>query len=218
MGIAFEQRIGWKKFLLIYLLTGVFGALTHSVINLGSPIPLVGASGAIFGILGAFAFAYPWDEVVMPIPVVIMIITKIKVIYAAIIFMVVETVIVSIDVPDSTAHFAHFGGLISGVILAAVLLKRRSREESETSKNPVYYDPSAEQKARKINFENLRNLGQTPEQKEMLDKVEKETVPQVRDIWIEHLIEKTACPKCGKPLYHLDRRIWCENCDFRTDY
>ena len=42
VGMAFEQRIGWKKFLTIYLLTGVFGALTHSLLNLGSGIVLIG--------------------------------------------------------------------------------------------------------------------------------------------------------------------------------
>ena len=57
IGMAFEQRVGWSKFLIIYLLTGVLGSLTHSVLILGSPIPLVGASGAIFGIMGAFAYA-----------------------------------------------------------------------------------------------------------------------------------------------------------------
>ena len=222
MGVAFEERIGWKKFLLIYLVTGVFGALTFSVLNLGSSIPLVGASGAVFGILGAFAFIYPRDEVVMPIPVVIMIITKIKVIYAAIIFAAMETIIVYMNslsgLQDNTAHLAHFGGLISGILLAAVLLKRKPHEENAQGKNPVYYDSNAEKKIKNISFNNLRNLAETPEQKEMLSKIENETVPQVQDIWLEHFIEKTLCPKCKNPLYHLDRRIWCEQCGFRTIY
>ena len=92
MGIAFEQRVGAKKFLIIYLIAGVCGALTQSVIDLGSNTTLIGASGAIFGILGAFAYLYPRDEVVMPVPIGIMFIMRIKVIYAAIIFAVVETI------------------------------------------------------------------------------------------------------------------------------
>ena len=39
MGVAFEQRIGRKKFLVIYLITGVCGALTHSALNMNSWIP-----------------------------------------------------------------------------------------------------------------------------------------------------------------------------------
>ena len=120
MGMAFEQRIGAKKFLAIYLITGVCGALTHSLLNIGSDTVLVGASGAIFGIMGAFAYSYPRDEVVMPVPIGIMFIMRIKVIYATIIFAAMETLIVwweSLgDTVSSTAHFAHLGGLISGAI------------------------------------------------------------------------------------------------------
>ena len=220
MGIAFEERIGWKKFLLIYVISGVCGALVHSVLNMNYPdslIPLVGASGAIFGILGAFAFAYPRDEVVIPIPIGIMFITRMKVIYAAIIFAAMETLIVWFGVADDTAHFAHFGGLISGVILAAILIKPKLRK-TPRGLETAYYDPSAEQQLKKINFPNLHGLAQTTEQKEMLHKVENETVPQVRDIWLEHFIEKTPCPKCGKTLNHFERKIWCEQCGFTTTY
>jgi membrane associated rhomboid family serine protease len=111
MGVAFEQRIGPKKFLFIYFITGVCGALAHSLLHVGSLIPLVGASGAIFGILGAFAFAYPRDEVIMPVPIGIMFIMRIKVIYAAILFAIFETLIVVFAVRDNTAHFAHLGDL-----------------------------------------------------------------------------------------------------------
>jgi len=105
MGIAFEDRIGWKKFLIIYLLAGVCGTLTHSALNLGSNVILVGASGAIFGILGAFAFSYPRDEVVMPIPLIfIMIFRRIKVMYAAIIFGLMETAFAYFGTQDGTAH------------------------------------------------------------------------------------------------------------------
>lgn len=217
MGMAFEQRIGWKKFLVIYLLTGVCGALTHSLLNLGSSITLIGASGAIFGILGAFAFSYPRDEVVMPIPLgIVMILRRIKVIYAALLFAALETVIVMFDVQDSTAHFAHLGGLVSGLILAVVLIRgvKTHTKEGRT----IYYDSYSPQKPRKIGFSNLQQLAETSEQKELLKRIETETVPQVRDVWLEHFLERTRCPKCRKPLNHLDGRIWCEDCGFKTSY
>lgn len=217
MGMAFEQRIGAKKFLAIYLLTGVCGALTHSLLNLDSSILLVGASGAIFGILGAFAYSYPRDEVVMPIPIYIMFIMRIKVLYAAIIFAAFETFIVWLDVQDMTAHYAHFGGLISGVILAALLI-RNKKATGDTSTVTVSYDSYAAQKPSKINFSSLRALATTPELREMLNRIENETVPQVREIWLEHFIEKTKCPKCGKTLNHFDKEIWCENCGFKIRY
>jgi len=52
----------------------------------------------------------------------------------------------------------------------------------------------------------------------MLKRIESETVPQVRDIWLDHFLEKTKCPKCGKTLNHLDNEIWCESCGFKSNY
>ena len=217
MGVAFEQRVGPKKFLLIYLVTGVCGALTHSLLNIGSTIPLIGASGAIFGILGAFAYAYPRDEIVMPVPIGIMFIMRIKVIYATIIFAVFETIIVMFSVQDSTAHFAHFGGLASGVVLAAILLRNRAEKQTQT-KGVSPLDYMQIKKDDTINFSHLTKLVKTSEEKKILQHIEKEDVLQVRDMWLEHFLEKITCPVCNKPLNHLGRKIWCEQNHFQTDY
>ncbi len=217
MGIAFEQRIGPKKFLLIYLITGVCGALTHSLLNIDSAIPLIGASGAIFGILGAFAYAYPRDEIVMPVPIGIMFIMRIKVIYATILFAVFETIIVMFSVEDSTAHFAHLGGLASGVILAAILLRNRAEKQTQTTSiRPMDYMQI--KKDDTINFSHLTKLVKTAEEKKILQRIEKEDVLQVRNMWLEHFLEKVTCPVCNKPLNHLDRKIWCEQNHFQTEY
>lgn len=219
MGIAFEQRIGMKNFLVIYLVTGVCGALTHSFLNLGSATVLIGASGAIFGILGAFAYSYPRDEVVMPIPLgIIMIFRRIKVMYAAVLFAVLETVIVLYGTQDTTAHFAHIGGLLSGVILAAILVGKQGEKTKQSDATAVYYDPSLVPKKKKINYSTLRKLAITPELREMLNRIEHETVLQVRDIWLEHFLEKTTCPICGKPLSHSSRKIWCEDDHIKMEY
>ena len=217
MGVAFEQRIGRKKFLVIYLITGMCGALTHSLLNIGSLIPLVGASGAIFGILGAFAYAFPREEVVMPVPIGIMFIMRIKVIYATILFAVLETVVVMFSVQDSTAHFAHLGGLASGVILAAILIGKKT--EKTKNANPAgSLDYMQIKKSDTINFSHLKELVKTPELRKILQRVETENVLQVRDMWLEHFLEKVTCPICNKPLNHFERRIWCEQEHFQTDY
>ena len=217
MGIAFEQRIGAKKFLTIYLITGICGALTHALLNLNSTVVLVGASGAIFGILGAFAYAYPRDEVVMPIPLGIMVIMRIKVIYATILFAILETVVVLFSVQDNTAHFAHLGGLISGVILASILIGKKTEKNKYTNPtgSPGYMNIK---KSDEINFSHLNELVKTPELKNILQRIEKENVLQVRDMWLEHFLEKVTCPVCNKPLNHFNRKIWCEQQHYRTDY
>jgi membrane associated rhomboid family serine protease len=222
VGIAFEQRIGWKKFLLIYFLAGICGTLTYAVFNLDSPtryITLIGASGAIFGIMGAFAYAYPRDEVLMPVPLgIIMVIRRIKVIYAVVIFAVLETIIVFIDVPnDTTAHLAHIGGLLGGIILSALLL-RNSRSPTNQPYQTISYDSYAPPKSGHINFGELEKLASTPEEHQMLDRVKTETIPQVRDAWIERFLEKIKCPKCGNPLHSFEGKIWCDSCGFKTKY
>lgn len=217
IGAAFEQRIGPKKFLFIYLVTGVIGALTFSMANLNTDVLLIGASGAIFGVLGAFAYSYPRDEIVMPVPIGIMIIMRIKVIYATIIFAVVETIVVFFSVQDNTAHLAHFGGLVSGVIFAALLIGKQGEKLKHNEGMNVYrVAPVSASDA--INFSHLGELAGTPQLKTMLERIQKETLLQVRNIWLEHFLERVTCPVCGKSLHHLNRNVWCEDEHFRTDY
>jgi membrane associated rhomboid family serine protease len=217
IGTALEERVGLKKFMIIYLIAGVCGALTQAVLNLNSFIPMIGASGAIFGVMGALAYAYPRDEVVMPIGIGFMFITKIKVIYAVLFFAAIETFVVWLDVQDTTAHFAHLGGLLGGFILAAILIKKVKKSDT-ASFQTTYYNPNMPHKQAEINFSNLKQLADTPELKEILKKIENETVSQVRDVWLEHFFEKVFCPKCKQNLNHFDNRIWCEKCGFKTNY
>lgn len=218
IGSALEERIGWKKFLIIYLLSGVCGTVAHSMVNMGSAVGLVGASGAIFGVMGALAYSYPHDKILMPIPLgIIMVIRRIKVIYAVALFAALETVIVLLSVQDSTAHFAHLGGLVGGFVLAAIIVKRK-KEGDSVSFQTTYYDSPALSKITKKDYKELKKLATTPELKEMFKKIENEDVPQVRDLWLEHFLEKVVCPKCKKNLHSFDGKIWCEYCGFRTDY
>jgi len=241
MGIAFENRIGWKKFLIIYIFTGIFASLIQAMVNILSPtqftremfdstsqflvtqafhdmgaISMVGASGAIFGILGAFAFSYPRDEVVLPIPVgFIGIITRVKVIYAALLFAGIETFIAWVNNPlDMTAHYAHLGGLASGFILAAFIIRGKTHTEKGQT---IYYDSFAPQINREIDFDKLREFADTPELISILDKIEKETVPQVREIWLDHFFEKAKCPRCKGDLKHINGRVTCSKCGFKKD-
>jgi len=228
IGMAFEQRIGWKRFIAIYLITGIFGSLTHSLLvifSYSNPnelyIPLVGASGAIFGIMGAFASSYPHDEVLMPIPLgFFMIFRKIKVIYAVLIFAVIETVIVLMPggTTGNTAHFAHLGGLVSGVVFAMIIIKR-SKEEKKVDSSASYATPLyMQQKIKNYSYTQLEQFATTPELKAMLEKIKHETVPQVQEIWLEHFFEKTKCPNCSSVLHHMNRKVWCEKCGFEKTF
>lgn len=223
IGIAFEQRIGWKKFIAIYLLTGVFAAIFHAVtvpyIYPGSYnpwTPLVGASGAIFGIMGAFAFSYPNDRVVMPIPMFILMIVKVRVIVAVMIFIALETVITIVSGGlTQTAHFAHFGGLIGGMIFAAILIRNKTHDKKGQT---IFYDETQQSIPENVDFSNLEKIATTPELEKTFEKIKNESLPEVRKIWIDHFIEKAHCPKCNNKLKDNDRKIVCKNCGFKTRY
>ena len=68
-GRALEERLGAPRFVLFYLACGVIASLTHFAFNFYSPVPALGASGAIAGILGGYSLLYPRARIVLVTPV-----------------------------------------------------------------------------------------------------------------------------------------------------
>jgi hypothetical protein len=63
-----EDRLGKVRYLLLYLTAGVAGSLLHYVFNPSARVPAVGASGAIAGVLGAYALAFPGARIITLVP------------------------------------------------------------------------------------------------------------------------------------------------------
>jgi membrane associated rhomboid family serine protease len=63
-----EDRMGHGRFLVFYLLCGIAAALAQTIINPDSVVPMVGASGAIAGVMGAYFVLYPHSRIVTLIP------------------------------------------------------------------------------------------------------------------------------------------------------
>jgi len=106
--------------------------------------------------------------------------------------------------------------LVSGVIFAALLVGAQGNRLKKTE-GMAQYD-TAIPTSDAINFSHLQDLASTVDLKKMLQRIEQENVRQVRDIWLEHFLEKVTCPICSKPLNHFKRTIWCEQEHFRTTY
>ena len=116
-----EDAMGSIRFLIFYLLSGVAAGLAHSYANLDSAAPLIGASGATAGVIGAYIMLYPrvkvWSLVFMRLPL------KLPAFWIIASWILTQFVFVFLNVEDGTAWFAHIGGFIAGILLV-VLFKR----------------------------------------------------------------------------------------------
>ena len=123
-GVPLERHFGPKKFLIYYLLTG-FGALIlymlimyiqinfmETPININ--IPMLGASGAIFGLLAGFGVLYANTTIQLLIPPIPM-----KAKYFVLIFGALELFLGFSGLNTGIAHFAHVGGAVTGFLIMA---------------------------------------------------------------------------------------------------
>ncbi len=121
-----EDDLGHMKFLLFYIFCGVLATFAHFLAAPGSRIPLVGASGAIAGVMGAYLIRFPRSRVTVLLPLVI-IWTTIRV--PAFVMLLYWLAIQVLNGTSSVsgggvAWWAHVGGFGVGA-LVAVLTKRR---------------------------------------------------------------------------------------------
>ena len=129
-GDNIESVLGHKRFVLFYLLCGVGAALLQIQINTGSQIPMVGASGAIAGVLGAYLFRFP-RATVHVLVILIIFITFIRVPAMVVIgFWFLSNLTaglgtLGVEQTGGTAWFAHLGGFVSGVVLNQIFKQIR---------------------------------------------------------------------------------------------
>lgn len=120
-GDNIESVLGHKKYLLFYFLCGIGAGLSQIQIDPESTIPMVGASGAIAGVLGAYLFRFP-RATVHVLVILIVFITFIRVPAMIVIgFWFLSNLTagigtLGIEQTGGTAWFAHIGGFISGVL------------------------------------------------------------------------------------------------------
>lgn len=109
LGSLYELMFGSRRFTIIYFVTGLVASLTSMIITGG---PSVGASGAVFGIMGAFIFSIRrsprWRHE-----------RAAKGIVPQLIFWVVANIAIATQVPQID-QAAHIGGLVAGLVLGAV--------------------------------------------------------------------------------------------------
>jgi len=134
-----EDRMGHGRFLVFYLLCGMAAALAQTVTAPESAIPMVGASGAIAGVMGAYFVLYPRSRIVTLIPIFFFFqVIEVPAIFFLGIWFLMQFVsgvgsIVSVGQTAATggiAFWAHVAGFVAG-ITGVVLFKRPERQRVE---------------------------------------------------------------------------------------
>ena len=114
-----EDAMGHLRFLIFYLLTGICAALAHATASPLSDAPLVGASGSIAGVVGAYLILHPrvklWVLLLMRLPI------KISAVWAIGGWLVFQIAMLTAGGDQSTAWWAHIGGFAAGVLLIPVM-------------------------------------------------------------------------------------------------
>jgi|GEM_PF-524939 len=195
IGMALEDRVGKKWTFIFYFISGFAATIGQYSFNwlqfaIGASdigaltIPNIGASGAVFGIMGSLVFLYPRDEITMLLGPIL--VPRVRVDLAVGVFILMQTGIAFLS-PGVTniAHAAHFTGFAAGIVLGYYAKKQGVMEKK---KGPVR------------DYTKLKKLVRTEEHKELYRKIIDSDERDVAEAWSEHLIEKSSCPRCGRDM------------------
>ncbi|HDH09307.1 MAG TPA: rhomboid family intramembrane serine protease [Chloroflexi bacterium] len=127
-----EDTMGRGRFLAFYLICGVVANLAQVAINPRSTLPLIGASGAIAGVLGAYLLLFPWARVLVAVPIFfylrIIAVPAVLVLgtwFVTQLFSGLAAITLASQVTGGVAWWAHVGGFVTGMILIRFFRRRR---------------------------------------------------------------------------------------------
>ncbi len=127
-----EDNLGPKKFIIFYLLSGIGAAMAQVFMDTNSQVPMVGASGAIGGVLGAYLINHPHARVLVLIPFGFFSqLIKIRALYVLGFWFILQF----ISSGGGIAYAAHIGGFISGVILI-LFFNKKTKKNKKIIKGP----------------------------------------------------------------------------------
>ena len=129
-GRSIESAFGGVRFGLLFLATAALGNLAHLAIYPDSPVPALGASGAVSGLFGAFVRLYPLSRVLVVVPIVILPVWFwLRAVWFILFWFGLQVLQGSIALEDplvggGIAWWIHIGGFVAGLALGKVLTKR----------------------------------------------------------------------------------------------
>jgi membrane associated rhomboid family serine protease len=126
-----EDSMGSGRFVLFYFVCGIAAALAQAVPAPDSVIPMIGASGAVSGVLGAYMLMYPRAHVLVLVPIPFMVyLARIPALFVLALWFGIQ-LLSSIAAPEGAgvAFRAHVGGFVAGALLIYLFRPRKARRE-----------------------------------------------------------------------------------------
>lgn len=132
-GNNIEDRLGHFRFIVFYLVCGIVATFGHIVTAVDSKLPVIGASGAISAVLGAYLLLYPRAKVLVLIPLFyIWRIAKIQAWWFLVFWIILQflygttsSALMGSSEEGGVAWFAHIAGFFAGILFLRLFLKRR---------------------------------------------------------------------------------------------
>ena len=128
-GTLLEEEWGWRIFLFYYLVCGVGAGLLEYCVAPSSTVPGIGASGAIFGLLGGAGLLFPRREVYV-------FMAKVQLKYVVAFFVLLELYFCFMGAQDGIGHWVHISGLVIGIgfiKLRGLIMKKRAQKNFEAA-------------------------------------------------------------------------------------
>ncbi len=126
-GNNIEAAMGHVKFIVFYLLCGIAAVLAQGLPSMDSEIPMIGASGAISGVLGAYLLLYPRAKVTVLVPILVILKTfkvPAMIVLGGWFLMQLANTFINTGEDGGVAFGAHVGGFVAGMVLV-YFFKRR---------------------------------------------------------------------------------------------
>jgi membrane associated rhomboid family serine protease len=125
-----EDRLGHLRYLLMYLMAGMAAGLAQVAIAPTSPLPMVGASGAIAGVTGAYFLFFPHSRVVTLVPIFIFVeVVEIPAFFFLLFWFLFQLMLgfgsLGGGETGGVAFWAHIGGFVAGMLVGPALAPRR---------------------------------------------------------------------------------------------
>ncbi len=125
-----ENSMGSLRYIVFYITAGLFAALAHLIMNPMSTVPMVGASGAISGIMGAYMVQYPRARVLVLVPIFFFITTlRVPALFLLAFWFITQLssglAAIGYGMGGGIAWFAHIGGFIYGAATVKLFARRK---------------------------------------------------------------------------------------------